>query len=214
VAVIWVISDTHFNHNNILKFTRKDGSLLRDFKSIEAMNEYIITQWNRVVVPGDHVYHLGDVGDADIIHQLNGKKRLILGNHDQVKNRDVWNAFQKIQESRIFREYNCILTHRPILIPEQPCNFKWNVHGHIHYHNPPTASHINVSVERTGYKPVRLDRLVEEHEHKHKRRVYESKLPELSGVGDHDVTRETSAVDLPVLWGRRYTGQDVTPSSL
>lgn len=60
---IWLISDTHFNHANILKFTdSRTGLPVRPgFESVDHMNEHMIERWNSVVKPGDIVYHLGDV---------------------------------------------------------------------------------------------------------------------------------------------------------
>ena len=37
-----------------------------------------------------------------------------------------------------------------------------NVHGHLHRQSPPSPRHWNMSVERIGYRPVRLDRLIAE----------------------------------------------------
>lgn len=34
-----------------------------------------------------------------------------------------------------------------------------NVHGHIHQNNSPSHRHINISVEKTDYKPVNIDEL-------------------------------------------------------
>ena len=49
---IWVISDTHFGHENILKFRDKDGELIRGklFDDIEQHDEVMIDQWNKYVV--------------------------------------------------------------------------------------------------------------------------------------------------------------------
>ena len=60
---IWLISDTHFFHSNILKFTDDNGELIRGklFDTVEQMNECMLDNWNSVVKPGDIVYHLGDV---------------------------------------------------------------------------------------------------------------------------------------------------------
>ena len=35
-----------------------------------------------------------------------------------------------------------------------------NVHGHLHRHDPPSPEHWNVSVQRIGFRPIRLDRLI------------------------------------------------------
>ena len=35
-----------------------------------------------------------------------------------------------------------------------------NIHGHIHEKAGPTARHLNVSVERTGYTPMLLDEAI------------------------------------------------------
>ena len=60
---IWVISDTHFRHSNILNFIdHNTGKLVRPmFTDVDAMDEHIIERWNSVVKTGDTVYHLGDV---------------------------------------------------------------------------------------------------------------------------------------------------------
>lgn len=46
---IWLVSDTHFGHANILKFIGYDGKPLRVFNNAAHMDEYIISQWNSVV---------------------------------------------------------------------------------------------------------------------------------------------------------------------
>lgn len=164
---IWFISDTHFKHKNILSFQDKNGSLFRGdlFTSVEAMDEYMIQQWNSVVKPTDRVYHLGDVGVGkkelhSTISRLNGSKRLILGNHDNA----IWLAksglFKKISMWRMFPEYNFILSHVP-LHPSSLNNLV-NVHGHTHEKGSPGSQYRSVCVEMTDYTPVHLDTLIQE----------------------------------------------------
>ena len=89
---IWFTSDTHFNHENILKFESNKAEKRGDnFSSMNHMNEMLIQNWNALIKPEDKVYHLGDVimgSKSDfgkILSRLNGKKRLVLGNHDDPK---------------------------------------------------------------------------------------------------------------------------------
>ena len=80
----YLISDTHFNHLNIIKYCN------RPFETVEEMNEFIIQKWNNTISNDDTVYFLGDfcLGNREKVielgHRLNGHKILILGNHDRV----------------------------------------------------------------------------------------------------------------------------------
>ena len=99
---IFVISDTHFFHKNILTFKNKDGELIRPgFSSVEEMNETIIDNWNKTVNDEDVIYHLGDFTFGsnnrikDVAPRLKGRKRLLLGNHDY-QPKDYQPYFDKI----------------------------------------------------------------------------------------------------------------------
>lgn len=161
---IWVTSDTHFNHKNILTFKDSVGKPVRPFGCVDEMNEVLIDDWNKNVKPTDKIYHLGDVffGSKDdfskIWARLNGKKRLIVGNHDDVKYLSQGNFFQKVYMWRIFKEYGVTLTHVPIHETSLRDSMI-NVHGHIHQNKSPTPSHKCVCVEHTNYTPVNLEEL-------------------------------------------------------
>lgn len=163
---IWVISDTHFNHENILGFKDVGGDLIRGgrFKTVSHMNEVLIDNWNSKVKAGDKVYHLGDVffGSKDdfkrLWPRLNGSKRLVVGNHDDIKFLSSGGFFQKVYMWRIFKEFNMVLTHVPI----HESSFRgvdFNVHGHIHEKKSPTPRHHCVCVEQTNYFPVNMETL-------------------------------------------------------
>lgn len=161
---IYVVSDTHFNHANILKFTGEDGKTFRNFRDVHEMNETMIENWNKVVTPQDKVYHLGDVffgneKEAEVIlSRLNGKKRLIVGNHDHLKSPVLHKYFQKIYMWRIFKEYGLLLTH----VPVHEGSIRGggiNVHGHIHQNTSPKGPYKCVCVEHTNYTPVNIEGL-------------------------------------------------------
>ncbi len=154
------ISDTHFGHSNILLFKRDDGSPLRDFPSIEAHDEHIIECWNKTVRPCDIIYHLGDVvmkrKDLPILERLNGKKRLVMGNHD-VHSIEYPKYFERLYGSKIMGDM--ILTHIPFH-PIQLDRFAVIVHGHMHDRKIRSDSrYINVSCEQLNYTPVALEEL-------------------------------------------------------
>lgn len=155
--MIYLISDTHFNHYNIIKYCN------RPFKNVHEMNMYMIEKWNETVQPTDTIYHLGDYafGDKkfmqDVCNKLNGYKILIRGNHDKKGNNfflDI--GFNEVHKSKTINNY--ILTHRPLL--SVPQDFI-NIHGHIH--NVPLnnefnkMNHINVSTEVLNYIPININ---------------------------------------------------------
>ncbi len=76
------ISDTHFGHEASLGFCQ------RQFSSVREMDEFMVDAWNSTVKSTDIVYHLGDFSFGGAAHarsifrRLNGRKILILGNHD------------------------------------------------------------------------------------------------------------------------------------
>lgn len=161
---IFVVSDTHFNHTNILKFLDKNGKVFRPFASVEEMNETMIERWNAVIRDQDIVYHLGDVyltagKEANaILHRLRGRKRLILGNHDNGRDQLLQKHFHKITIWRVWKDYGMLFTH----VPVHPNNVKenkdgkpyLNVHGHIHQNDSPEGPYRNVCVEKTNWSPV------------------------------------------------------------
>ena len=162
---IWVISDTHFGHSNILKFKADDGSPVRDFHSVEEMDEVMVQNWNSVVKQGDKVYHLGDVffGSKDnfktLWPRLNGSKRLVVGNHDDVKFLASGGFFQKVMLWRIFSDLGLILTHVPLREDQFRGRVTTNVHGHIHQRQSPEGPYKCVCVEHINYTPINIEEL-------------------------------------------------------
>jgi calcineurin-like phosphoesterase family protein len=58
---VWLVSDTHFGHANACVFRNSDGTKMRPCDDVNEMDEAMVDNWNRVVKPGDRVYHLDDV---------------------------------------------------------------------------------------------------------------------------------------------------------
>lgn len=165
----YFISDTHFSHYNIIQYCD------RPFPDITKMNNYMIQQWNSIVQKDDIVYFLGDFGfgNANILHdialQLNGKKIIILGNHDRRMGINRWKTvgFEEVYKKPIELDIKkdnfnkILLSHEP-----KECDLTTlNIHGHIH--NIPLSqefdknNHFCVSVEMINYTPITLDEIIE-----------------------------------------------------
>ena len=177
---IWVVSDTHIGHENILKFKDSTtGNLIRGhlFSNVNEMDEYILEKWNSVVKPGDIVYHLGDVMICDkerfkkMWPKFHGSKRLIVGNHDDIKFLSSGGFFQKVQMWRMFPEFGLMLSHVPLhesnllrLVDKSgaypdDCTTLKNLHGHIHQNPSPKGPYQNMSVEVIDYTPINIEEL-------------------------------------------------------
>ena len=155
----WIISDTHFFHQNIGTYCNRP----------ENWQEMIIQNWNNCVSSGEIVLHLGDFAFGkkhhfvEMVDKLNGKLLLIQGNHDRFsqafcQSNGVTLINHSIQFIFDFRT-NILFSHYPIV----PLEDGWiNIHGHIHNTPPPSegsnlgSNHINMSVEVRGYHPWKL----------------------------------------------------------
>jgi calcineurin-like phosphoesterase family protein len=176
----FVISDTHFGHTNSWeKFKLPNGDPLRPFTSTEEMDETMVERWNAVVRPQDTVYHLGDVvinrKSLHHVKRLNGKKRLVRGNHDIFKDEDYREVgFESLYGVRVFVD-QFIFSHIPLHPDCVTERFRVNVHGHLHANEvmrtrtnmvhgymtglvtEPDPRYLCVSVENTDYRPLSFD---------------------------------------------------------
>ena len=114
------ISDTHFNHKGVLNFEpcRLKDMQLKGYglnaKTDEELNtahtQWIIDNWNKTVKPDDIIIHFGDLawkGHREILPLLNGRKILILGNHDK-KGPNTYNDFEYVVRGNVKVENNLI----------------------------------------------------------------------------------------------------------
>ena len=167
MANVFLISDQHCDHANILNFFRSDGvtKLRPGFDNVDEMNEHMVERHNSVVKPVDKVYFVGDVAMSHkalpILKRLNGEKCLIKGNHDKAKLSQYLPYFYDIRGSHQFD--GVLMTHIPVH-PESLARWPVNVHGHLHYNrvmldNKIDPRYFNVSVECINYTPISLEEL-------------------------------------------------------
>jgi len=157
---IWFTSDTHFDHENILKYEN------RPFADANEMTEALIDNWNNVVKPDDLIFHLGDVFFTSaarmeyIAKRLNGRKILIRGNHDKgISNGKFRKLGFDVYNYYFFEDF--ILSHYPqnenaLRTAIANTDLKGNICGHLHSKGKDLPKDIYkcVSVELTNYKPI------------------------------------------------------------
>lgn len=166
MAKTFVIADLHFSHSKIIEYEN------RPFANVEQMNKIIINNWNKVVSKCDTVFVLGDVSFTDkestkeLISRLNGRKVLILGNHD--RGRSVNNFWRYVGFDEVYK-YPIVYNNFLIMSHEPPEYFNSHtpyayIYGHVHstdMYRTITCNSACVSVERWDYTPVELTKLVE-----------------------------------------------------
>jgi len=159
---VFVAADHHFSHKNVIRF---DG---RPFSNVEEMNLALVERHNSVVKPDDTVYFLGDVSfdkklAADQVTMLNGKKILLAGNHDDLKNSAFIDAFDEVHKylrRRLFGK-DVIFFHYPIYDWDKKFHGSFHLHGHVH--GKPTGIGGRISdvwLGNNDYFPINLEFLL------------------------------------------------------
>lgn len=173
MSEIFFISDTHFQHAKILTFKDGDTQVRPGFRDVTHMDSVIIANWNKTVAPNDIIYHLGDVAwktnkrTKEILGSLNGKKRLCIGNHDDVD--FLYPFFERTYLWKYFPDFNFIASHVPLTNLADLARTGANVHGHLHNKSITLTvdgkttfdnRFLNVSVEQTNYTPVHIEEVI------------------------------------------------------
>lgn len=152
MSVVRLISDYHFGHEWMAKH--------RGFQDAFYMDEHIIKEHNKIVHKKDLTYILGDITmETDkwyfYLDQMNGRKKVVLGNHDMMS--DVPELLKYVKGVSSMIKYKGIfLTHCPIHETELEYRVSRNIHGHLHEKDIKDDRYINVSCEQVDYKPKTL----------------------------------------------------------
>lgn len=172
----YYIADLHFGHANILNFESSN----RPYSCVEDMDLDLIKSWNAVVDWDDDVYILGDFCFKSRNHwktyisQLNGRKHLIIGNHDekyirQEEYRDLFDSVCHIK--RIYDQpYDIVLCHYPLAEWQGYHRGAYHFYGHVHAHrevgleimeNYHKGRAFNVGVDVIGSTPLSAKQIIE-----------------------------------------------------
>jgi len=155
-----IISDTHFGHENILRFERKGR-----FKTIAEHDEVILEVWKkclRRLKSSDTFYFLGDFCVKGLeslyverlllpMHEAPCKKVMIMGNHDKDIDKELlYGLFDEVYDYPIYISNRVVLSHFPCAVYDSQVN----VHGHTHGMELYDTNHICASVHVNRYAPV------------------------------------------------------------
>ena len=164
--MIYFTSDLHFGHDKAFLYAP------RGFQTIEEHDETIIQKWNSIVQPTDEVYILGDLMLNDNEHgvncgrRLNGRKLVILGNHDTDARVELYKEFAEVLGyATIIKDgkFRAYLSHYPTMMG----NFEENfgpvcLHGHTHSANPFQYANnrcYNVALDAHNCYPVSIEQI-------------------------------------------------------
>lgn len=139
---VFLVSDTHF-----------------DDPDCQLMDPYWITpqehidRIKKLVHKNDTLIHLGDVGNPEWLKQLKCYKVLIMGNHDQSKQK-FEPYFDEIYGGPLMVGEKLILSHEPVDVP-----WAFNLHGHDHSkYNCWDRHHFNLAANVAYWDPYDLNK--------------------------------------------------------
>lgn len=161
-------ADLHFGHANVIKFCA------RPFADVQEMDAALIANWNKRVGDDDDVWILGDFTfkrleiAKNYLQQLQGRKHLIVGNHDYFARKHPDELSDVLVEITPYKELKLELNGHTAVLMHYPLLF-WNgsmrvsnimLFGHIHnnaYCEALTGklwNALNVGVDVCGYRPI------------------------------------------------------------
>ncbi len=165
MSKVFFISDLHFGHKKITSF--EEGRWRTGASWRENMN-HLIERWNSVVKDKrDLVWVLGDTAFSPegfaALGELNGRKKLVRGNHDNYFTTEEWlEHFETVESLVRYKKY--WLSHAPIHPDE--LRGKGNIHGHVHHNSVRDGEgewderYINVSCEAVNETPISFQDIV------------------------------------------------------
>jgi calcineurin-like phosphoesterase family protein len=201
---VYFTSDQHFGHANIIKHCK------RPFSDVDEMDAFMIEKWNGRVNQGDTVYVVGDLifrsgkDPREYLDALNGRKHLIVGNHDSywMKKVELGDYFESVSQTMAITEgkRKIVLSHYPMTGYEGMNEGVYQVYGHIHNNTNDTywpllremPRSFNAGVEINYYTPSTIEEMIDNNA------VFKM------AVGAID---SPSAVQAPEPQGRTATGQ-------
>lgn len=159
--MIYFTADQHYEHDAIIQHCN------RPFKNTKQMRHAFKRNWNNIITKDDITYFVGDFSMPEprrreifkqILNSLNGRKILVVGNHEIDKilfyagDRGI--GFEQVVYPYIEVE-EFILCHDPTLslvAPDKPF-----ITGHVHQMWHTLRNCYNCGVDVNNFTPVSID---------------------------------------------------------
>lgn len=159
---IWYTADTHFGHENIIRFCK------RPFRSAGHMDDMLIASLWESVGPEDDLWILGDFAFGErakdsayverIFLQLPGARHhLVVGNHDLAATLELpWDTVRHMVEIEDGRGVPNTLCHYPMITWNHARRGALQLFGHVHNQWQGSRNAVNVGVDQWNFCPVRI----------------------------------------------------------
>lgn len=171
--MVYFSSDWHLGHANIIKYDD------RPFRSVEEMNEVIITNVTKRLNKGDSLYFLGDFALTRSSNEMEGWMKdlsytganlyFIKGNHDKADTLKLYNRYgtylgeqKKIKIPDLKAQdgiQEIVLNHYRMDVWDKSHHSAWHLHGHSHHSLPERTDSrcIDVGINGKDYNYDLLD---------------------------------------------------------
>lgn len=158
-----ITSDSHFGHENIVKYERNDM-----FDTVELHDDTILSLWEKwfhmLRSPTDTFYFLGDLCGQSLTHvesvvsrlepimrSVPCRKVMVRGNHDKGIKLDLLSRlFDEVQDYPLFISNRIVLSHYPQAVYYSQVN----VHGHTHGMDLYDDNHVCASIHVARYRAI------------------------------------------------------------
>jgi len=161
---IWFTSDLHLLHPKIVDICDRPVK-------VEDHDDWIIDTINQKVGKKDDLYILGDVSLGSktkteaLLSRINGRKHLILGNHD--KNIKHSTYFKNIWERKDFKfnspsypNIHIVLDHYPLASWNRKVHGSMHLYGHVHGRFDNRGLSFDIGIDANDF-PLNLEEVIQ-----------------------------------------------------
>ena len=163
----WYTADTHFGHDNIIRYCDRPFNTSRD------MDSKIISNFRQRISEDDDLWIVGDFAFGkksrdkiyleEIFEALPGRKHLVVGNHDGPKTLELpWESVEQLVEVKDGPgKARHTLCHYPMVAWNRSNRGALQFFGHVHKNWRGARKSVNVGVDVWDFSPVNFEDIVE-----------------------------------------------------